>query len=117
MRWKLGGEAEGKKLLEEALKETAIIMTITGNRYSVKSAGEIIEEGTYKTDSAKVPKTIDVVILRGEDKGKTQLGIYKLEGNTATFSMARLGAKTRPSSFTTKPGAGFEVTVLRRQET
>ena len=63
-----------------------------------------VEEGTYKLDPDKSPKTIDNLHGSGAHKGKKQYGIYKLEGDTWTVCMTQPGAaKTdRPKDFTTK---------------
>jgi uncharacterized protein (TIGR03067 family) len=72
-----------------------------------------VENGTYKLDAAKKPAAIDLIIGKGgKDEGKTQLGIYKLEGDVLTVAIAEANSKTRPSSF--EGVKGVEVTTLKR---
>ena len=51
----------------------------------------------------------------GPFKGKTTLGIYKLEGDEFTVCFAPPD-KDRPKEFTTKSGTGVLVHVWKRQK-
>jgi uncharacterized protein (TIGR03067 family) len=100
--WKLvslkqGGEATPA----EAIKGVKI--SFDGKDY-INTAGDMVEEGSYKLDATQSPKTIDLDIRTGPDAGKKQLGIYKLEGGKLIFTVAKAGSKDRPKSFETKEG-------------
>jgi len=58
--------------------------------------------------------TIDYTNLSGSAKGKKQLGVYKLEGDVLTVSMAAAGAP-RPTGFSAVKGDGRTVTVWKRR--
>lgn len=59
---------------------------------------------SLRVDPKKNPKTIDNAHETGQDKGKTQYGIYKLEGDKWIVCMTPPGAADtdRPKSFDTK---------------
>jgi uncharacterized protein (TIGR03067 family) len=59
---------------------------------------------TLSLDPTQNPKAVDVLITAGPLKGKTRLGIYKIEGDIETVCLAQPG-KTRPTSFDSRQGA------------
>jgi uncharacterized protein (TIGR03067 family) len=67
------------------------------------------------TDPSKNPKAIDYQMTEGFTKGKTQLGIYELDGDTFKSSFSAVGAE-RPKDFTSKPGDGRTVSVWKREK-
>jgi uncharacterized protein (TIGR03067 family) len=83
-------------------------------KYSQLAKGKVVESGTYKLDASKNPATIDFTIEVGEDKGKLQLGIYKLEGDTLTMAVSIPGAKARPKDF--DPSDEVELQVFKRKK-
>jgi uncharacterized protein (TIGR03067 family) len=103
----------GMSLPEEIVKEFKF--KFDGKEY-VNSAPGQSEEGGYTIDSSKSPKTIDFDIKTGGDKGKKQLGVYKLDGDKLTI-VASLAVDTeRPKSI--EPGANDPVLaiVLEREK-
>jgi uncharacterized protein (TIGR03067 family) len=72
--------------------------TVKDDKYTFEISGSL-EEGTIKLDNGKKPAMIDLVISSGTDEGKTQVGIYKIDGETVTFCLARPGVKERPTEF------------------
>jgi len=69
----------------------------------------------FSVDPAKSPKTIDYTLLSGDDKGKQQLGIYELDGDTLTICYAAPGAD-RPTSFTTTANDGNTASVWKKSK-
>jgi uncharacterized protein (TIGR03067 family) len=57
---------------------------------------------------------IDYLIQGGPMKGQIQLGIYKLDGNEATFCMSEPGTP-RPTDFTSESGSGHTLTTWRKK--
>ncbi len=106
--------AGGKKATEENLKKTMVTVVFKKGAYTVTSQGKKVEAGTYETNATKKPATIDVTITEGDDKGKTELGIYKVEGDTLTIAVAPHDSKQRPKSF--EPAAKGEVMVFQRRK-
>jgi uncharacterized protein (TIGR03067 family) len=98
----VSGEAKGEKLPESIVKNAKL--TIVGDKHTVK-VGEDNIIGTHKLDPTMKPKAIDAMDTEGPFKGKTTLGIYKLEQGVFTVCFAPPG-KDRPTAFTTKSGTG-----------
>jgi len=69
----------------------------------------------FTIDPAKNPKQIDYAMTGGPTTGKTQLGIYELEGDTVKFCFAAPG-KDRPPDFTTKEGSSRTLSVWKREK-
>ena len=59
-------------------------------------------------------RDVDYLIQGGPMKGKNQFGIYKIEGDVATFCMADPGFP-RPTDFTSEPGSGHTLTSWRKK--
>jgi uncharacterized protein (TIGR03067 family) len=105
-------EAEKTKLSEEELKHPRL--KIMGDKFTVTEESGTFS-GTFKVDPSKKPKTIDVTVTDGQDKGKTYLGIYELEGDTYKVCVDPEG-KNRPTEFAIKPGSGHVLEVLKREK-
>ncbi|QDV35241.1 sigma-70 family RNA polymerase sigma factor [Tautonia plasticadhaerens] len=85
-------------------------------KLSVETAGEA-RKSSFTLDPDASPKAIDLVPLGGpeNEKGKTFLGIYKIEGDSLTICMAAPGA-VRPDRFATEQGTGTFLIALRRDQ-
>jgi uncharacterized protein (TIGR03067 family) len=77
--------------------------------------GEDTIVGTHKVDPTKKPKEIDAMDTEGPYKGKTVLGIYKLEKGEFTVCFAPPG-KDRPKEFSTKSGTGELLHVWKKKD-
>jgi uncharacterized protein (TIGR03067 family) len=66
-------------------------------------------EAAYTTDATGTPKTIDLA-----SKGKTQLGIYEVEGDTMKICFAAPG-RPRPTDFEARTGDGRTSAVWKRK--
>lgn len=108
----VSGEDKGEKLPEKTIKSAKL--TIEGDKHTVK-IGEDTIIGTHKLAPTKKPKEIDAMDTEGPFKGKTTLGIYKLEGDEFTVCFAPPD-KDRPKEFTSKSGTGAFVHVWKRQK-
>jgi uncharacterized protein (TIGR03067 family) len=73
-------------------------------------------EGEYSFDDSKSPKTIDLDIKKGRGEGKTQLAIFKIEGDKLTIVAAMPGEKDRPTSFELKEGSDLIEAVFERDK-
>ena len=62
-----------------------------------------ISKLTYTVSSDGMVKTIDFLEGQGNGKADPRQGIYKMEGETLTFSFT-LGTDARPTSFDPSPG-------------
>ena len=96
--WTITGWTQGGgELPKEFLDSTK--WSVTGDKYKFEQETSI-EDGTIKLDSTKKPATIDLDITSGNDKGKKQLGVYKIEKDVITFCLGRPGDEKRPTDFT-----------------
>jgi uncharacterized protein (TIGR03067 family) len=109
-----GGVMEGKKVPEEVITKLNLTVAIKDGKYNVSVMGKEIENGTYKIDAKAKPSTIDLKVVKGKDEGKTQLGIFLLEGDKLTVAIAAADSKERPKSF--EGAEGVEVTMLKRNK-
>jgi uncharacterized protein (TIGR03067 family) len=105
--WTQGGQALPGEVLE------SIKWSVKGDKYTFEM-GDSTEEGSVKIDHAKKPATIDLAITSGADKGKDQVGIYKIDGDTVTFCFARPGAKDRPTEFSSTEDNGHILLTVKR---
>lgn len=84
-----------------------------GNETIVTMGRQIILRATYTTDRSTMPWSIDYLIAGGPDRGKTQLGIYELQGDALRFCFAGPGFD-RPTEFATTVGSGRTLTAFIR---
>src|SRR5262249_6407506 len=92
-----------------------IHLTVKGNRYSVKRGDQPIEL-SFKLDAGKKVKEIDLTYETGDNKGKTNKAIYKLEGDTLTMCRHQEAERERPAEFASKAGSMHVITVWKREK-
>jgi uncharacterized protein (TIGR03067 family) len=107
--------SDGKVNLDEnapAPSGPAIQLVYDGDQWAVKSGDKTFAKGTFKINSTKSPKEIDVM----NDQGKVTLqGIYEVKENTYRYCVVPSG-KPRPNDFTSKPGSGHILMVSKRDK-
>jgi uncharacterized protein (TIGR03067 family) len=102
-KWKtVAMEVAGKPSPKDGIPAFTIVIAADG-----KSTGQLPEEEfrfTLTVNPKKNPKTIENLHESGEQKGKRQYGIYKLEDDKFTVCMTPPGSAAggRPKDFTTK---------------
>jgi uncharacterized protein (TIGR03067 family) len=107
----VSGSADGEPMPETMRKTMKRICK--GDEVTVMMGGQVFLKTKFTLDPSKNPKTIDYQMTEGFTKGKTQLGIYQLDGDTFKSSFGAPGAE-RPKDFTSKPGDGRTVSVWKR---
>ncbi len=80
--------------------EAQLFLTFKADKYEQWVNGSVDERGSVKLGVASKPKAINLVIAEGNDAGKTQLGVYEIEGDTASVTLAIPGETGRPSALT-----------------
>jgi uncharacterized protein (TIGR03067 family) len=109
--WKaLSGEAGGMPLPLEVTRNFKL--SFQGKTF-ITYIGDQKREGTYTVDPGKNPRTIDITLTSGPDKGKTQLAVYSVLGNTLRICGAEPG-RERPAGFETRDRPGVILLMLRR---
>ena len=106
-----GGSSDGKKLTADVIEKLNLVVTIKEGKYTVSVMGNKVEAGTYKLD-AKKPAHIDLTVTEGDDKGKIQLGLMKVDGDVMTGAFAKADKKDRPKDF--EGGEGIDLTIMKR---
>ena len=109
----VSGSADGNAM-PDAMKETAKRIC-KGDETTVTVGAQLFMKAKFTIDPSRKPKTIDYLMLDGPTKGKKQLGIYELTGDTAKFCFGSPGAE-RPTDFTSKPGDHRTLSVWKREK-
>jgi uncharacterized protein (TIGR03067 family) len=108
---------DGKKAQDEVVR--ALEVVITGDTITITSPSAVeyfpSETGTYKLDPSSKPKTIDLTLTAGPNKGKTLAGIYQLEGDNLKLCIHGAG-KERPKEFDSKKGTDGMLLELKREK-
>jgi uncharacterized protein (TIGR03067 family) len=86
-----------------------------GDEITTTMGAQLILKAKITIDLAKKPKTIDYEVTGGVNKGKTQLGIYELDGDTFRSCFSAPG-DPRPSDFSTKPDDHRTLTEWKRDK-
>jgi uncharacterized protein (TIGR03067 family) len=111
--WKvIAAEARGEISARKEIEELEIIFT--GDNIQVREGGKVQERFTYKLDIDKTPRAIDFTFTEGKKKGRTDRGIYLLDGNNLKICIQENKDAARPEEFTTRAGTDLSLVVLRR---
>jgi len=105
-------DVEGAKIPSKLFEKDSL--TLKGKQFVSVVAGNTTH-GTFKVNPTPTPKTIDLTFSDGPGKAKTQKGIYELEGDTQKICFAKED-QDRPTEFTSKPGSGQMIQVLKREK-
>jgi uncharacterized protein (TIGR03067 family) len=110
--WQMvSGSADGFSLSDEMIRNFKRVCK--DDVTTVTNGNQVFMKAKFKVDPTKSPKAIDYDITDGPTKGKKQLGIYELNGDTVKFSFAAPGQE-RPTDFSSKSGDHRTVSVWKR---
>jgi uncharacterized protein (TIGR03067 family) len=111
--WKVVGlEEGGRRASPDDMK--GMRWTFQGSTMLPVNPGEKPgDKAEVKLDPGQSPKHIDLVVLEGDNKGKTLEGIYKVEGGKLTICLRDPG-KGRPKEFTADGGEGQGLITLEK---
>jgi uncharacterized protein (TIGR03067 family) len=108
----VSGSADGMPMPDNLRKQMKRVCT--EDAVTVMMGDRVFLKAKVTIDPTKTRKTIDYEMLDGFTKGKRQLGIYELEGDTFKSCFAAPGAD-RPADFTTKEGDKRTVSVWKKK--
>ena len=92
-------------------------LTFAGDRFTIRSKGKVVYQGTYIIDPSAKPATIDFRNTAGEMKGKTWLGIYEMKGDVLRIcDNADDVARGRPAAFVAGADSGHVLISFRRMK-
>jgi uncharacterized protein (TIGR03067 family) len=109
----VSGSADGQPMPDLLLKQMKRVCK--GDEATVTMAGQVYIKTKISIDPSKKPKTIDYQMTDGFTKGKKQLGIYEVEGESFKSCFGKPGAE-RPRDFTCKPGESRTLSVWQREK-
>jgi len=89
-------------------------LTFSKDQFDLKQI-EVIA-GACKVDPTQKPKTIDIKVDKGRDKGKTLHGIYELDQNKLKICFNAADKADRPTEFATKAGSGSTLYIFQRPD-
>jgi len=107
-----GGERSGKPT--DRFNRSKL--TISGDSFHVQEGGKQLFKAALKLDSSKSPKTLDLTIVDGEEKGQVVLGIYELNNDDLKIGFSKPGSDTRPKQFATQENSEHIVIILKRDK-
>jgi uncharacterized protein (TIGR03067 family) len=89
------------------------VRVIKGDTYTINPRPDVTIEGKFKIDPTAKPKQIDTTPTTGDNKGKTALGIYEIDGDALKICWAPAG-KDRPTEFKSAEGSGVFLAVHKK---
>jgi uncharacterized protein (TIGR03067 family) len=105
---------DGNQAPDEDLKKTTLSIDADG-KASASREGRMIVAGTLTIEPTSAPMAVDLTYTEGDTKGRTALGIYKIEDDTLTICRAAPG-KARPTEFSSQPGSGHTLLTYKRDK-
>ena len=112
--WKLTSvQLNAQPLPMEKLQDARLV--VRGPKYSLTLADTRLEM-THELLNDQRPRSMDLTIVEGPEKGKTFHAIIKLEGNTLTVCRNIQPDKERPTEFASKPDSGLLLVVWTRHK-
>ena len=105
---------DGKKAAAEELKNIKLTIDAEGKTAAMRD-GQVFIASTTKIDPAADPMSIDMTYTAGDSKGRTALGIYKIEDDVLTICRSAPD-KARPTAFASAPGSGHTLMTYKRDQ-
>ena len=109
----VSGSADGQPMPDALLGSCRRVCK--GDEITVTIGAQTLMKAKVSIDPSKKPKTIDYEVIDGPTKGKRQLGIYELDGNTFKSCFGAPGDE-RPADFASKSGDRRTSSVWKREK-
>ena len=107
----VSGERDGQPIPPQYLKGGRRVFM--DGEVTVTLGDTLLMKAKVVLDPGKTPKAIDYDVTDGFFKGKKQLGIYEIDGDTVKFCFA-IPDQDRPTDFTAKAGSGRTLSTWKR---
>jgi uncharacterized protein (TIGR03067 family) len=107
------GERDGQAIPEEYLKKGR--RAFKDGEVTVTLGDMLLMKARVTLDPGKTPRTIDYDVTDGFFKGKKQLGIYEIDGDTVKFCFTNPD-QDRPTDFTAKTGSGRTLSTWKKEK-
>src|SRR5262249_21872569 len=107
-------EQQGQKEDQQDIR-----LTFSGDEFSITKSDQVIYKGTFKIDSPKKPKAIDMTITEAAKQrpvDKTGLGIYARDGDKLKWCVNEPGEPERPTEFSAPSGTRLTLFTLKREK-
>jgi len=105
---------DGNSASAEDMKKVKLVIDTDGKAQAL-SEGKVFIASTIKPDPCQNPMTMDLTFTEGDPKGKTALGIYKIEGEVLTICRSAPD-QPRPTEFASTPGSGHTLMTYKREK-
>jgi uncharacterized protein (TIGR03067 family) len=109
----VSGSADGQPMPDEMRRQMKRVCK--GDETTTTWGEQVFLKAKITIDPSKMPKTIDYEMTEGFTKGKKQLGIYEVDGDTFKSCFGKPDDE-RPTDFTSKPGDGRTLSVWKREK-
>jgi uncharacterized protein (TIGR03067 family) len=88
-------------------------IVVHGDRFQSLGMGAVFE-GNLELNPGSTPRSFRMKFTAGPEKGKTNSGIYELEGDRWRICLNTTGGPA-PVEFATSPGSGMALETLNRE--
>jgi uncharacterized protein (TIGR03067 family) len=105
----IAGVRRGETLSEDRIRQEKLSLSFAGDTLIQKSAKASEKKVTFRIDSKKKPKAIDLI----DEQGRIYPGIYELNGDTLKLCSAPPG-QSRPKEFSGKD-THMQVTLKKQK--
>ena len=113
-RWEIVALVEKGKEAPKTEIETLVVV-IDKDTFTTYEKDQAVVKYRIKLDSAKAPKAIDFTHLMGDNKDKTEPGIYVIDNDLFKLVLNE-DRKERPTVFEGKETASYSVLVLKKKK-
>ena len=107
-------ESHGRKVPADRILAKGVRLIVEGDRWTLKEMrGDAHKQFTVRLDPTRKPPALEFTYDTGENKGKTSLGIYELDGTTLRICLGEPG-DPRPTKF--DGGGNYTLEVFNREK-